>query len=467
MRASDGRDQTMLADIRRSRVLFVLLAGCLTAFGLLMIYSASSIMALTSNDYGNNPAYFLIRQAIFAGVGAVLAAAIGFFDYHHLSRTFYLPAWLGTLCLLAAVLTSAAGADAYGATRWISVGPVHLQPSEFAKAVLLLGSAAIIEDYMVGGQDTKTCIMRAAGLIAIPLLLILRQPDKGTVLIIVLTIGLMLYMAGLPLQYVVGGIGVALCFIMFLAFKDEYSRQRIMVMRDPWLDEYGAGYQLIQGLYAFGGGGLFGVGIGNSRQKYSYLPMAHNDFIYAVIGEELGLLGTVAVLAAFFGLVYLGFKIAKSAPDLSGRLIAAGSVSMLAIQLLVNVCGVLGIIPLSGKPIPFLSYGGSSIMATLVLVGLVVSVSRVAERECQSARGGFTVYEGARGGLRVVEGGRSTSRMQTRDERPSRSTGTANPGMRASREFSYGQAVGGISLNPYAQRRIDLGPSSTERLRRR
>lgn len=467
MRASDGRDQTLLGEIRRNRILFILFAGCLTAFGMLMIYSASSIMALTSNDYGNNPAYFLIRQAEFAAVGVVAAAIAASIDYHLLSRTFYLIIWGSVTILLGLVLTSVAGADAYGATRWIAIGPIHLQPSEFAKGALILGAAAIIEDYMVGGEDRKTCFMRAAGYIGIPLLLILRQPDKGTVLIIMLTVALMLFMAGIPLQHVAIAIGLGLCLILFLAFKDEYSRQRIMVMRDPWLDEYGAGYQLIQGLYAFGGGGLFGVGIGNSRQKYSYLPMAHNDFIYAVVGEELGLFGTVAVLAAFFGLVYLGFKIAKSAPDLSGRLIAAGSVSLLAIQLLVNVGGVLGIIPLSGKPIPFLSYGGSSIMATLILVGLVISVSRVAERECQSARGSFTVYEGARGGLRVVEGGRSSTRMQARDERLSRPMGAASPGMRASREFSYGQAVGGISLNPYAQRRIDLGPSSTERLRRR
>ena len=149
-----------------------------------------------------------------------------------------------------------------------------------------------------------------------------------------------------------------------------------MAMLDPWSDPYNNGYQLIQGFYAFGAGGLFGVGIGMSKQKYNYLPFAHNDFIFAVIGEECGVVGTVGMLAGFAVLLWAGYRIAINAPDLAGRLVAMGCSSILVIQMLLNVCGVIGIFPLSGKPIPFVSYGGSSIMSSIMIVGLIFSVSK-------------------------------------------------------------------------------------------
>ena len=453
-RPSGFRNAALLADLRRDRILFILLSAVMTLFGLLMIYSASSIMALTSSTSNHNPAYYLIRQAIFAAAGLVLAIVVGFSDYHLWSRKFLPAVWLVSLGLLVLVLTPYAGADAYGATRWIAVGPIHLQPSEFAKVTMVLAAAALIEDYVMSfGEDRKGALYRAAALILLPVVLIIKQPDKGTTLIICATIAIMLFVAGMPLKYVIGAGALAILGILALALKDEYSRSRIMTMFNPWLDQYGAGYQIIQGLYAFGSGGLFGVGIGNSRQKYSYLPMAHNDFIFAVIGEELGLVGTLLVLLAFFTLVYLGFKVARSAPDLTGRLIASGCVSMLALQLLVNVGGVLCLIPLSGKPIPFLSYGGSSIMSTLILVGLVVSVSRTAEREIANSESPLTVYEGTTGGLRLLEGGAD---RQMRAQRVGTSRGVSDEG-------SWGR----ISWNTTVPRRIDLGYSATERLRGR
>ena len=155
-------------------------------------------------------------------------------------------------------------------------------------------------------------------------------------------------------------LGVGIVGVLANSLKDDYSRARIVAVLNPWSDPTGSGYQLIQGFYAFGSGGLFGVGIGMSKQKYSYLPMAYNDFIFAVVGEELGLVGTLGLLAAFGVLAWAGFRIARYAPDMCGRLIAAGCTSLIIIQLLVNVCGVLGLIPLSGKPVPFVSYGGST-----------------------------------------------------------------------------------------------------------
>lgn len=431
-------------------IAFILLCAALLVFGLLMIYSASSIVALTA---GESPAAYVVTQLKNTALGLVLALIVAFNDYHTWSERLLAPIWVVTVIMLGLVLTNLAGADAYGATRWFSLGPIHLQPSEFAKATLLMCAAFFIQQLFEGQEDLQPVLVRAGIVMGIPLLLILLEPDKGTVLIVCVTTAIMLFVAGMPMKVVLAVAAGALLIIAVLAMKDEYSRRRIMIMANPWLDEYGDGYQLIQGRYAFGSGGLFGVGIGNSRQKYSYLPMAHNDFIFAVIGEELGLVGTMLVLVAFLALLYLGFRIARSAPDLAGCLIASGGVSMLVVQLLVNVCGVLGIIPLSGKPIPFLSYGGSSIMTTLVLAALVVSVARTSKVSAPAtagARPSFRVYEGGQSGFRVIEGGGSTTPES----------------LRASRDFAATHTRGRVSVGSNGMRRIDLGPSAGERLRR-
>ena len=240
----------------------------------------------------------------------------------------------------------------------------------------------------------------------------------------------------------------------------------------------GSGYQLIQGFYAFGSGGLFGVGIGMSKQKYSYLPMAYNDFIFAVVGEELGLVGTLGMLAAFGVLAWAGFRIARYAPDMCGRLIAAGCTSLIVIQLLVNVCGVLGIMPLSGKPVPFVSYGGSTIISCLMLVGMIVSGSNntalpetVHDRSRQSWQ--FADGEEARGPAPSASPGISLVRTPT--PRSARPRGEAGSGLRmvdgGSRARQQGRPRGGNGRPSRSGRydggRIDLGPNAAERLRGR
>ena len=434
MMGREGRmERTWGTDTTHERIAFILVAFALTAFGALMIYSASSIMALTSESTNHDPAFYLTHQLRNVAVGLVLAVVVALSDYHLWSdRLLYVVVGVAAAALAYVIVR---GQDAYGATRWISLGFISVQPSEFAKVALLLAAANLIQRFSEGDFDLTEFAWRMALMVGLPLLLVLKQPDKGSVLIVGVTIVAMLFLAGAPGK-LIGGIALAgAVAIALLALKDDYSRSRILIMSDPWQDPYGDGYQLIQGYYAFGSGGLLGVGLGSSRQKYSYLPMAHNDFVYAVIGEELGLAGTLAVLVAFAALVWLGLRIARSAPDLEGRLIAAGGVFMLAAQLLVNVCGVLGMIPLSGKPIPFISYGGSSIMATLLLVGFVVSVSR--SSASAAASGGFTVYEGASQGLRVIEGGASESPR------------------------------GRVTVGPGGRRRIALGPSASDRLRGR
>ncbi len=460
----------------KPRLVLIAVVVILTCFGFLMVYSASSITSLTSETLGNDPAYFLKRQLMFAALGTAAAALIASKDYHLWSKRLVLVIWGFTILLLLLIFLPFAGSDAYGATRWIAIGPFSLQPSEFAKITIILVAANLAERYY--DEQTMTFqefVKQLAVFVGVPLVLILLQPDKGSTLIIAATLIVMSYLAGMDRRWILLVLGVGAVGVLVLSLKDDYSRARIITMLNPWSDPTGSGYQLIQGFYAFGSGGLLGVGLGMSKQKYSYLPMAYNDFIFAVVGEELGLMGTLGVLAAFAVLVWAGFRIARYAPDMCGRLIAAGCTSLIIIQLLVNVCGVLGIMPLSGKPVPFISYGGSTIMSCLMLVGMIVSVSNhsalpetVHDRSRQSwqfaaderddagaappGASGFSLVgtptprysrprEGTSSGLRMVDGGGEASRQ-------------ARPSSRGKKAR-------------YERGRIDLGPNATERLRGR
>lgn len=448
-RSSNSNRGLPATDMAANRLIVIVLAFMLTAFGVLMIYSASSVVAMISKEQHYNPAYYAIRQCVFAAIGAALALVVSRLDYHTLMHELLRPIWFLIVLMLVSVWIPGLANKVNGAYRWIKIASFTLQPSEFAKPVILLFAANLIQGFCDGKEDLVDLSKRAAVAIGIPLLLILFEPDKGTVMAICLTILIMMYLAGISMRSALRYFLIGVAIVAVIAVAQPYSRARIAVLLDPWLDEYGKGYQLIQGLYAFASGGLFGVGIGNSRQKYSYLPEAHNDFIFAVIGEELGLVGTLAVLLVFLVLVYVSFRIAKGAPDLSGRLIAAGSITLLVIQMLINVCGVLDIIPLSGKPIPFLSYGGSSIMATLLLVGLVLSVARTSMGS-RSASGYTSRRTQRSSGFRVIEGGSSTSPSD----------------LRSSRALTerYGSR---ITYNANGTRRINLGPSASDRLRGR
>ena len=454
MSRSETRSGSHAVSSNGTAMMFLLLAFALTVFGIVMIYSASSIVCLMSDDLGNNPAHYASRQGIYALIGTGAAIALAWADYHVWMERLRYFVWGGTVLLLLAVIF--AGSSAYGASRWIQIGGFGLQPSEFAKITVILMAAALLNEYYAEGSiDSRSLAVQAAICFVPIVLLIFKQPDKGTVLIMAITVAAMLFFAGFsPAASGLTVLGV-IGFILLYASFEPYARARMEVARNPWIDPYGKGYQIIQGLYAFACGGFSGVGLGMSRQKYSYLPMAHNDFIFAVIGEELGFVGTVLVLAAFLFLLYLGYRIAQQASDLQGRLIASGCVTMMMIQLLINTSGVLGIIPLSGKPIPFLSYGGSSIIMNLMLVGLVLSVARhsdVTQTSREERRSSFRVYDGrGASGFRVLSGGVSTTPES----------------LRKSRDFASAYGDGRISTNTNGTRRIDLGPSPSDRLRGR
>lgn len=455
----------------RPRLVLFACVGILVGFGLLMVYSASSVTALAATG---DAAYYLKRQLAFSAVGIACAVALALADYRVWVRRLLVPIWVVTVALLALVIVAGTDND-MGATRWINLGFFDLQPSEFAKITVVFTAANIAERYFEEGSlDWAGFLKLMVGGVGVPLALIIVQPDKGTTMVLGVTIVVMGYLAGVPKRLLLGLLALGVIGFFALSVKDDYSRQRLLTMLDPWSDPFDTGYQLIQGFYAFGSGGLLGVGIGFSRQKYSYLPMAHNDFIFAVIGEECGLVGTLGVLAGFALFLWAGFQIARYAPDLSGRLVAAGCTSLVIVQLLLNVCGVLGLFPLSGKPIPFLSYGGSSIIASLMLVGMIASVSihsRLPETAHDGARRSWQLEDDASGpGLSLV--GEPRPRSARGGGRPPASGGrggfTVVEGGSRGRASSRGRgSYRGGSTPTGARGRIDLGPGAGERLRGR
>lgn len=472
-----GRFGAIPERFMQPRLVLLVSTAILVCFGLVMIYSASSISAMTSEDMGYNPFYYVQRQLGFAAAGVALAFIVSRIDYRAVVRNFQVPIWIVTFGMLAIIFTPIAGADAYGATRWISIGPFSFQPSEFAKITILISVSYLAQQYFIDQTIDQMEFFKKFAIAALaPLLLILAQPDKGSTLIIVGTLLVIGYLADVD-RRVLATIAVAgFIGFVFLSLKDDYSRARVVTMLNPWADYYGAGYQLAQGFYAFGSGGIFGVGFGFSRQKYSYLPMAHNDFIFAVIGEELGFIGVLGLLAVFGALVWAGFKIARYAPDLTGRLIAAGCTSMFIIQAFVNIGGVLGLLPLSGKPLPFISYGGSTIMSSILMVGLLMSVSRqsrLPETEYDRQRASWSIAEeqdtfDAPGfaGLTMVDGGVGVGMPLPRSSRPKSSAqSSARPSRGVLRSRDDDAPQGRITTDASGRRRIDLGPSASDRLR--
>ncbi len=466
------------------RLVFVACVLGLVAFGLVMVFSSSSILSLISKDAGNNPAYYLTRQAGFALVGIVGAYFFYRVDYRVLVHRIGPAIWMGTVFALFLIFLPVAGQDAYGATRWIAVGPLHFQPSEFAKITVVLAAAELLDElHRSGGRLEGRFLAKAAVVLGVPLLLIVLQPDKGSTMICAVTILVMAYLSGVDWRVCLGVAVLGFAGFLVISLRDSYSRARILTMLDPWRDPYGDGYQLIQGFYAFGSGGLLGVGIGMGRAKYSYLPFPYNDFIFAMVGEECGLVGALGLVAAFALLLWCGYRIARYAPDLTGRLVACGCSTLIFVQMLLNVSGVVGAFPLSGKPVPFVSYGGSSIMASLMLAGLVLSVSRQSRlplTEHDERRRDWSVTEAPRDpGPTGSFAGEATPRSARSSRADARqrfivlgggARGEVSPTRTASRAGSIrATPIGRTGARDRQARggrgRIDLGPSAGDRLR--
>jgi cell division protein FtsW len=350
-----------------SSVLILVTLG-LVAFGLVMVYSATSASAALANG---DPAYYLKRQALYAGLGLFLMVVLSRVDFRALSAL--APALVVTsIGLLLAVLVL--GRSANGARRWISFGPAAFQPSELAKVALAVWAAA----YLARRRPPRTLgeLWRPMGFLTVVVCgLILLEPDLGTAIGIVVMLAAMLLVAGTPPRTLGAGVGIAGALGLVAVWLEPYRRARLFSFLNPWQDAQGAGFQTVQAMIGLGSGGIFGVGLGQSVQKTNYLPEAHTDMIFAIIGEELGLVGATAVIVAYCAFAYAGLKIALGCRDPFGKRLAAGLTALVCGQAAINLAAVMGLAPLTGIPLPFVSYGGSSLVVALGCVGILLNIA--------------------------------------------------------------------------------------------
>jgi len=359
-------------SMRRVLAILTLSVSVLTLAGLVMVLSASSVSAFAA--YGSSFLFFK-RQLLYAALGSVAALGASRLRYQVWQRA-WAPLLAVTFILLLLVLHPASGTSAGGAARWLEVGPVSLQPSEFAKFAVVASLAAILARNQKRLNNPMQWLLPVLLIVGGISALIMLQPDLGTMMIIALTSFVLLFVAGVRLRLLALWAALSCMAGTALVLAEGYRRARVFSFLHPWADPRNSGYQIVQSLIALGSGRLFGVGLGASRQKWMYVPNAHTDFIFAILGEELGLIGEVVVLALFGGLIACGIRIAMRAPDMFGRLLASGITIWLGLQALVNLGAVTGILPITGVPLPFVSFGGSSLVVSLGAVGVLISIGR-------------------------------------------------------------------------------------------
>lgn len=345
---------------------------CLLGLGVIMVYSASAVSANVNFD---DSYYFLKRQVLWAGLGLLAMWFTMNIDYHVWQR-FAKPVLIGTLVLLALVLVPGMGKVVNGARRWLGFGSIYIQPSEIAKLSMVLFTAYYLAKMQPVITKFKRGIVPQLAVLLLVFGLILKEPDLGTALSIAGTVFVLLFVAGARIWHLgsLGAVGVV--GVAFAVLLEPYRMKRLLAFSDPWSDPLNTGYHIIQSLYAIGSGGLFGVGLGRSREKFLYLPEPHTDFIFSILGEELGLIGTTLVLLLFFLFAWRGLKTAMLAPDIYGSLLSAGLTTMILVQALMNIAVVTASMPVTGIPLPFLSFGGSALIFTLAGVGILLNVSR-------------------------------------------------------------------------------------------
>jgi cell division protein FtsW len=346
----------------------------LNLLGLLMVLSASAVTALY--EYGS-PWYQFQRQFLWLSLGSVALLLTLRIDYHRWRRFTGL-ILLFAVALLVMVLIPGLGVNVNGASRWLGYGQLRIQPSELAKLAMVLFAADLLARRGRKVQNWRLGLLPVLFVFGIVAVLFLLQPNLGTTIILASVMLVMLYVAGTPL----GPLGVAVAAMVagatVLAFSAPYRVRRLMAFRDPWADPLNTGFQTVQSQTGLANGGLLGTGLGEGRAKWGFLPEAHTDFIYAIIGEELGLLGSLTVVALFIALGLLGVRTALRAPDRYGTMIATGVTTWILVQAFVNIGAVVGVLPITGVPLPFVSAGGSSLLFTMAAAGLLLNVARQA-----------------------------------------------------------------------------------------
>ncbi|KMY49356.1 stage V sporulation protein E [Peribacillus loiseleuriae] len=361
--------------LKKSNPDFILIIVTLSllAIGLIMVYSASAIWAAYKFD--GDSFYFAKRQLLFAGVGVVAMFFIMNVDYWTW-RTWAKLIIIVCFVLLLAVLVPGIGVERNGSRSWIGIGAFSIQPSEFMKLAMIAFLAKFLSERQKFITSFKKGLMPSLGIVFLAFGLIMLQPDLGTGTVMVGTCVVMIFVSGARVVHFVwlGLLGVA-GFVALIA-SAPYRIKRITSFLDPWADPQNSGFQMIQSFYAIGPGGLFGLGLGQSRQKFFYLPEPQTDFIFAIISEELGFIGGTLVILLFALLLWRGVRIALGAPDLYGSLVAVGIIAMVAIQVMINIGVVTGLMPVTGITLPFLSYGGSSLTLMLIAIGVLLNISR-------------------------------------------------------------------------------------------
>lgn len=364
----------MSAEWKRTGDVWLLLTVfALVLFGLMMISSASSVIAERFRD---DTFFFLKHQLVFGGGVGLIAFLIGYLVPYRTWRYFALPGLLVSLVLLVLVFVPGLSLNYGDASRWIGIGPITIQPTEITKLAFILYLAALLERKGEDVRDFRKSVLPflvTTGLIAF---LIILQPDVGTLFTISAIAGAMVFVAGFQLKHLAAMVAGGVALFAILISTASYRLSRLITYLHPELDPQGIGYQINQALLAVGTGGVWGLGFGRSRQKYQFLPEPAGDSIFAVIAEELGLIRTLPILIAFVFIAYRGFMIARESPDVFGRLLATGITVWILVQAFVNIGSILAITPLTGIPLPFISYGGSALVMVLLAIGVLLNISK-------------------------------------------------------------------------------------------
>jgi cell division protein FtsW len=360
----------MARKLKSDKILF-LATLLLVASSIVMVWSASAVMAL---QRFSQPYLFLTKQAMWAALGIALLGIVMRIDYRLYKQQAVV--W-GLLAVTAAALVAVLFSPPINNTRrWFGIAGVGIQPSELAKLTLAIFVAWMLERRMHRVNDMFYSLVPLA-VITVPIVgLVLLEPDFGSAMTILAIVGAMVFAAGLSMRYLVGLSVVGLPLVAVVLMSADYRRKRLLSFLDPWADPLGDGYQIIQSLIAVGSGGIFGQGLMGGVQKLFYLPEPHTDFIYAVVAEELGFVGSSAVVLCFCLIAWRGLRAAASAPDRFGALLAVGLTTMIAVQAFVNISVVLGLLPTKGIPLPFVSAGGSSLLISLVSMGILLNISQ-------------------------------------------------------------------------------------------
>ncbi len=360
----------MARKLKSDKLLFIatLLLVCTSV---VMVWSASAVVAMEKN---NDPYLFLTKQAMWVLLGLCVVPVVMRIDY----RTYRQPIviWTGLALVTVALVAVLFATPRNGATRWLGVGSLGIQPSELAKMAVIVFMAALLERRMDRIDELSYALLPIGIVLGVIVGLILVEPDLGTAVSVVMIAAVMIFAAGVSYRYVAGLLLAAVPALYVVVMSSEYRRRRVTAFLDPYADPLGDGYQMLQSMIAVGTGGVFGRGLMGGVQKLFYVPEPHNDFIYAVISEELGLIGASVVLACFCVITWRGLRTALRAPDRFGAFLAIGLTAMVAFQAFFNISVVLGLLPPKGIPLPFVSYGGSSLLMNLAGVGILLNVSQ-------------------------------------------------------------------------------------------